>query len=58
MGLWSQRMKKVFTSENGSIGNIPEIPDDLKAIYRTAWEVKKRTLVKMAAGRGGYVDQS
>uniref|UniRef100_A0A0D3EH37 Ribonucleoside-diphosphate reductase n=1 Tax=Brassica oleracea var. oleracea TaxID=109376 RepID=A0A0D3EH37_BRAOL len=34
MGLWSQRMKKVFTSENGSIGNIPEIPDDLKAIYR------------------------
>ncbi|CAF1789051.1 unnamed protein product [Brassica napus] len=58
MGIWSQRMKKVFTSENGSIGNIPEIPDDLKAIYRTAWEVKKRTLVKMAAGRGGYVDQS
>ena len=34
MGLWSQRMKKVLTSENGSIGNIPEIPDDLKAIYR------------------------
>ncbi|KAF3496720.1 hypothetical protein DY000_02056535 [Brassica cretica] len=58
MGLWSQRMKKVLTSENGSIGNIPEIPDDLKAIYRTAWEVKKRTLVEMAAGRGGYVDQS
>ncbi|WZZ82114.1 hypothetical protein YC2023_102686 [Brassica napus] len=58
MGLWSQRMKKVLTSENGSIGNIPEIPDDLKAIYRTAWEVKKKTLVKMAAGRGGYVDQS
>ncbi|WZZ22900.1 hypothetical protein YC2023_124287 [Brassica napus] len=58
MGLWSQRMKKVLISENGSIGNIPEIPEDLKAIYRTAWEVKKRTLVKMAVGRGGYVDQS
>ncbi|WZZ77757.1 hypothetical protein YC2023_098329 [Brassica napus] len=58
IGLWTPKMKKVLINENGSIGNISDIPDDLKALYRTAWEVKKRTLVKMAAGRGGYVDQS
>ncbi|KAF2617815.1 hypothetical protein F2Q68_00038782 [Brassica cretica] len=58
IGLWTPKMKKVLINENGSVGNIHEIPDDLKAIYRTSWEVKKRTLVKMAAGRGGYVDQS
>jgi ribonucleoside-diphosphate reductase subunit M1 len=44
--------------DNGSIQNIPEIPDSLKEIYRTVWEIKQRHLVDMAADRGAFIDQA
>ncbi|EFH62944.1 hypothetical protein ARALYDRAFT_893641 [Arabidopsis lyrata subsp. lyrata] len=58
MGLWTPTLKEKIIDENGSIRNVPEIPDDMKAIYRTAWEIKQRTVVDMAVDRGCYIDQS
>ncbi|MHC4837402.1 MAG: ribonucleoside-diphosphate reductase subunit alpha, partial [Planctomycetota bacterium] len=42
----------------GSVQDVDAIPDDLKAIYRTAWEIPMRSLIDMAADRGAYIDQS
>ncbi|KAK9110525.1 hypothetical protein Sjap_018585 [Stephania japonica] len=58
MGLWSPSLKNKIIYENGSVQNIPEIPDELKSIYKTVWEIKQRTLVDMAVDRGCYIDQS
>ncbi|BFG40851.1 hypothetical protein CerSpe_271250 [Prunus speciosa] len=58
MGLWSHAVKSKIIYENGSISNIPEIPEELKAIYKSVWEIKQKTLVDMAADRGCYIDQS
>ncbi|KAF5177078.1 Ribonucleoside-diphosphate reductase large subunit [Thalictrum thalictroides] len=58
MGLWSPALKNHIIYENGSVLNISEVPDDLKAIYKTVWEIKQRTLVDMAVDRGCYIDQS
>ena len=58
LGLWDDNMKNHIISENGSIQNIPTIPDDLKAIYKTVWEISQKTIIDMAADRGAYIDQS
>ncbi|GMH25127.1 hypothetical protein Nepgr_026970 [Nepenthes gracilis] len=58
MGLWSPALKNKIINEDGSVQQIPEIPEDLKAIYKTVWELKQRTLVDMAVDRGCYIDQS
>lgn len=58
LGLWNNELKNKILSENGSVQNIPEVPQELKAIYKTVWELPMRTLVDMAAERGVYVDQS
>ncbi|KAL5175750.1 Ribonucleoside-diphosphate reductase large subunit [Glycine soja] len=56
MGLWSPTIKNNIISEDGSVQKIPEIPDDLKIIYKTVWEIKQKTLVDMAVDRGCYID--
>ncbi|CAL5332959.1 unnamed protein product [Camellia sinensis] len=56
--LWSSALKNKIIYENGSVSNIPEIPEELKAIYKTVWEIKQKTLVDMAIDRGCYIDQS
>ncbi|XP_058089272.1 ribonucleoside-diphosphate reductase large subunit-like isoform X2 [Magnolia sinica] len=58
MGLWSPALKNKIIYDDGSVLKIPEIPDDLKAIYKTVWEIMQRTLVDMAVDRGCYIDQS
>ncbi|KAK4485994.1 hypothetical protein RD792_008649 [Penstemon davidsonii] len=58
MGLWSPILKNRIVYENGSVRKIPEIPEELKLIYKTAWEIKQRMVVDMAADRGCYIDQS
>ncbi|KAJ9146104.1 hypothetical protein P3X46_028414 [Hevea brasiliensis] len=58
IGLWSHSLKNKIINENGSIAKIPEIPEQLKAIYKTVWEIKQKTLVDMAVNRGCYIDQS
>jgi len=58
LGLWNNEMKNRIITANGSIQNIPEIPADLKALYKTVWEIKMRTIIDMAADRGAYICQS
>lgn len=56
--LWSVEMKDRIIANNGSIQAIAEIPDDIKHIFKTVWEIKQKTLIDMAAERGPYVCQS
>jgi len=58
MGLWNNDMKNQIISANGSIQDIPEIPQDMKDLYKTVWEIKMRTIIDMAADRGAYICQS
>ncbi|RMZ55431.1 hypothetical protein APUTEX25_003555 [Auxenochlorella protothecoides] len=57
LGLWDGDMKNELVAGNGSVQGL-DIPDALKALYKTVWEIKQRTLVDMAADRGAYIDQS
>ncbi|KKZ64362.1 ribonucleoside-diphosphate reductase large chain [[Emmonsia] crescens] len=58
MGLWSDNMKNRIIADGGSVQNIPNIPQDIKALYKTVWEISQRTIVQMAADRGAFIDQS
>lgn len=58
LGLWDEDMKNRLIAANGSIQNINEIPDNLKLLYRTAWEISMRSILDMAADRGAYICQS
>ncbi|KAK4988835.1 ribonucleotide-diphosphate reductase subunit rnr1 [Elasticomyces elasticus] len=58
LGLWSDNMKNRIIADGGSIQRIPNIPDDMKALYKTVWEISQRTIVQMAADRGAFIDQS
>jgi len=58
LGIWNDQMKNKLIEANGSIQNIPEIPQNVKDIYKTVWEIKQKVLVDMAAERGAYICQS
>lgn len=58
MGIWSNKIKEKIIANNGSIQSIEEIPDNVKEIYKTVWEIKQRSLIDMAADRGAYICQS
>ncbi|MDX2062992.1 MAG: ribonucleoside-diphosphate reductase subunit alpha [Bacteroidia bacterium] len=58
LGLWNEELKQKIIVNNGSIQAIREIPDALKELYKTVWEIKQRTLIDMAADRGAYICQS
>lgn len=58
LGLWSKETKDQIIVHEGSIQNIPEIPDDIKKLYKTVWEIKQKNLVDMSADRGIYICQS
>jgi len=58
LGLWNERVIAAVKKAEGSIQDIEEIPEALRAIYRTAWELPMRSLIDMAAERGPYIDQS
>ncbi|XP_059819522.1 ribonucleoside-diphosphate reductase large subunit isoform X1 [Hypanus sabinus] len=57
-GLWNEDMKNQIIAQNGSIQNIEAIPADLKSLYKTVWEVSQKVIIKMAADRGAFIDQS
>lgn len=57
LGLWDPELKNSLIANNGSVADL-EIPENLKAIYKTVWEIKQRILVDMAADRGAFIDQS
>ena len=58
LDLWSLNMKDEILRHKGSIQAIEGIPDHIKALYKTTWEIKQRHVLDMAADRGAYVDQS
>lgn len=58
LGLWNNTLKNQIIAANGSIQHIPEIPADIKELYKTVWEIKQRNLIDMAADRGAYICQS
>ena len=51
-------MAKQLIKHRGSVQNIAEIPQDIKQIFRTVWEISQRSIIDMAADRGPYIDQS
>ena len=58
LGLWSLEMKDEILRHKGSIQNIVGIPDNIKELYKTTWEIKQKNVIDMAADRGAYIDQS
>ncbi|MFA6058351.1 MAG: ribonucleoside-diphosphate reductase subunit alpha [Taibaiella sp.] len=58
LGLWNDNLKNRLISENGSVQNIAEVPQEMKEIYKTVWEIKQRSIIDMAADRGAYICQS
>jgi ribonucleotide reductase alpha subunit len=58
VGLWSKEMKDLMVKAGGSIQNIVDIPDDIKKLYKTVWEISQKAVIDMAADRGHFVDQS
>lgn len=57
-GLWNEEVRNEIKTNDGSIQGVDIIPQDLKDLYRTVWEVPMKSLVDMAADRGAYIDQS
>ena len=58
LGLWNEDMKNMIIINKGSVQNIPNIPDDIKEIYKTVWEIKQKDLIEMSAERGRFICQS
>jgi ribonucleoside-diphosphate reductase alpha subunit len=58
LGLWNDNMKNRLIAANGSVQNLPGVPQNIKDIYKTVWEISQRTIIDMAAERGAYICQS
>lgn len=56
--LWDDSVKSQILEDNGSIQNIPSIPEDIKSIYKTVWEIKQKVVLNLAKDRGPFIDQS
>ena len=58
LGLWTEELKQELMKANGSIQHIDGIPEDIKELYRTVWELKMKDVIDMARHRGYFIDQS
>ena len=58
LGLWNDTIKNKLIMENGSVQNIPEIPTNMKEVYKTVWEMSQKRVLQMAANRSVFIDQS
>lgn len=58
LGLWNNEMRNEIISRDGSIAQIQSIPENLRLLYRTVWEISQKCIIEMAADRGKYIDQS
>jgi len=56
-GLWTDDVRTQLVAHNGSVQQLP-LPEDMKELYKTVWEIKQRVVIDMAADRGAYIDQS
>lgn len=57
-GLWNQEMRQKIMAANGSVQNIQEVPQRLKDLYKTAWEISQKAIIDLSADRGAYICQS
>jgi len=57
-GLWNKIMRQKIMAANGSVQNIEEVPEELKLLYKTAWEISQKAIIEQAADRGAYICQS
>jgi len=57
-GLWDNNMRQKLMAANGSVQDIPEIPQHIKDLYKTAWELSQKAIIEQAADRGAYICQS
>ncbi len=57
-GLWTDKIRQAIKTHEGSLQNIPEVPDEIKKVYRTAWELSQKSLIDLCATRAPFVDQS
>jgi len=58
LGIWNDRLKNQIIANNGSIQAINDIPENIKELYKTVWEIKQKSIIDMAADRGAYICQS
>jgi ribonucleoside-diphosphate reductase alpha chain len=58
LGLWNESVRNRIKLAEGSVQDLTELPENLRAVYRTAWEIPMRSLIDMAADRGAFIDQS
>ena len=58
LGIWNENLKNKLIAANGSVQEITEIPEHIRELYKTAWEIKQRHLIDMAADRGAFICQS
>ncbi|QJX46641.1 ribonucleoside-diphosphate reductase subunit alpha [Hymenobacter taeanensis] len=58
LGLWNDQMKNAIIAANGSVQDIPNIPQNIKDLYKTVWEISQRRIIDMSADRGAYICQS
>jgi ribonucleoside-diphosphate reductase alpha chain len=58
LGLWTSEIRDAIKLAEGSIQGIAAIPERLRTIYRTVWELPQKSLIELAAARGAYIDQS
>lgn len=58
LGLWNEEMREAIMAANGSVQHIEEIPAEIRAIYKTAYELSQKVIIDMAADRGAYICQS
>ena len=58
LDLWSEDMKNLIILHKGSVQNIPQIPQEIREVYKTVWEIKQKDLIQMSADRGKFICQS
>ena len=58
LDIWNDQIKNQLIADKGSVQNIKQIPADLKALYRTVWEIPQRSIIDMAADRSAFICQS
>jgi ribonucleoside-diphosphate reductase alpha chain len=58
LGIWNDSMKNRLIAANGSVQNLPGVPQNIKDLYKTVWEISQRVIIDMAADRGAYICQS
>ncbi len=58
LGIWNEDLKNKLIAANGSVQSLAEVPDNLKALYKTAWELSQKAIIEMSADRGAYICQS